>query len=130
MASDAAQPRVLVVDADEPLAELLEQWLEADGRRAVRDGTAELVIVDLPNPRAGAAGVLGRLARERPGVPVLALSSNFLPGIESCGAVARWLGVAAALPKPVARDALLAVVGHLLSQTLGHTGAISIREGS
>lgn len=114
MASDAAPPRVLIADADEPLAELLEQWLEADGWRAVRDGGAELVIVDLPNPRAGAAGPLRRLAQELPGVPVIALSSTFLPGIESYGAVARWLGVSAALPKPVEREALLAIAGRLV----------------
>ena len=45
---------------------------------------------------------------------MIALSSNFFPGVESTGAVARELGVAAVLPKPVTREALVAAVRRVL----------------
>jgi CheY-like chemotaxis protein len=109
---------VAVVDAEPALYELLVQWLEDHGWRVQRDASApvDLVIVDLPFPREGHLGVLKRLAHELPGVPVLALSSNFFPGIEANGAVARALGVAATLPKPLSQTLLLGTIRKLLPE--------------
>ncbi len=117
MAAETARtPRIAVVDADPVLYGLLEQWLAEHGWSVRRELSApvDLVIVDVPFPRDGRAGVLKRLAAEMPGVPVLALSSNFFAGIEANGAVARSLGVAATLPKPLSQGLLLATVGKLL----------------
>ena len=114
-------PRVLVVDADPALLGLLEEWFEEQGLSVVADGTDEaagnafdLAVVDVPFPRQGGLCLLQRVAERHPRVPILALSSNFFAGIADTGVVARALGVAAALPKPVNRDALLAAVGKLL----------------
>ncbi len=112
--ADPRRARILVAEAEEPLLELVEQWLEEGGYRPVRRGDADLVVVDLADPRAGGRDVLRRIGAERPGAPVIALSSTFLPGVEHGAAVAGWLGVAAALPKPVARATLLEVIGRLL----------------
>lgn len=109
-----APARVRIVDADPALAGLLEQWLGELPCRIASEGAADLVIVDIPFPRQGRAEVLRRLAREHPKAPILALSSNFFAGIDSDGTVARWLGVAAALPKPVTQAALTDVVRKLL----------------
>jgi len=113
------RPRVLLVDADPALQELLEQWLEEEGcsvlSAAAGHGSADLVIVDVPFPRSDSGGALRRVMTEQPGTPVLALSASFFPGIESDGAAARRLGVAGALAKPVTQGALLATVRRLLA---------------
>jgi CheY-like chemotaxis protein len=116
-----AAPRVLVVDADPALLGLLEEWLDGQGCRVVADGNEaeaqdgfDLAVVDVPFPRQGGLCRLKRVAERHPGVPILALSSNFFAGIANTGMVARALGVAGALPKPVSREALLAAVGELL----------------
>jgi CheY-like chemotaxis protein len=108
-------PEVRILDADPALHDLLEEWLDATGYRVSRAGPArpDLVIVDLRAPREGGGDVLRRVKLDYPGVPVLALSSQFFAGIGSHGAVARVLGVEGALPKPVAQDALLATVRRL-----------------
>jgi CheY-like chemotaxis protein len=115
-------PRVLVVDADPALLALLDEWLAGHGCEVVHERSSEegaqqdfdLVVVDVPFPRQGGSDVLKRVARGNPGAPILALSSSFFAGIERTGAVARTLGVASVLPKPVTRDALIDAVDRLL----------------
>ena len=118
----SAPPRVLVVAADRAVLELLTEWLAACGCDVVEQsdsGTAasrrvDLLVVDVPFPRQGGLDLLRRLGRDHPRTPIVALSSNFFPGIESGGAVARMLGVARVLPMPVTGDALVAMVRQLL----------------
>ena len=124
MQVDSGSPvktRVLVVDADEALFDLIEEWLAPAGHRVVAQNAAnarakggvDLIVVDVPFPRQGGLGRLQRIALEHPGTPMLALSSTFFPGVGSNGAVARALGVAGVLPKPVKREALVAAVEEL-----------------
>ena len=119
------QPRVLIVDTDRALLGLLEEWLDVCGCAvisdhdpanipAIRGQRFALVIVDLPHPKRGGIELLQRIAHEHPGAPIIALSSTFFPGIESTGGVARTLGVACVLPKPVARESLVHAVQSLL----------------
>lgn len=119
----AALPRVLAVDTDRALLGLLEEWLDLCGCQVVadqdvddgaREGRFTLVIVDLPHPRRGGVELLQRIAHDHPGTPIIALSSTFFPGIDSTGGVARTLGVACVLAKPVSRDSLLTAVRSLL----------------
>jgi len=114
-------PRVLVVDADPALLGLLEEWLDGRGYRVVPDGDDEaasdgfdLAVVDIPFPRQGGLCQLKRVAERHPGVPILALSSNFFASAAGTGLVARTLGVAGVLPKPLSREALVAAVGRVL----------------
>jgi len=111
--------RILVVDADPALYGLLEEWLAALDCSVLREGDAaqdgfDLIVADIPFPRQGGQDVLRRLAAEHAGTPVVALSSSFFPGIERNGAVARALGVACVLPKPLTRESLVTA----LDQTL------------
>jgi DNA-binding response OmpR family regulator len=106
MTPEAEVARVCIVDTDPVLQGLLEEWLTEEGFRMVQEAP-DFLIVDLHLPRAGAAGVLRALAARHPAAAVIALSSNFFPGVEASGALARELGVAAVLPKPLARAALL-----------------------
>ena len=113
--------RILVADADCALYGLLEEWLagtryELAGACApgapTHDGY-DLIVVDVPFPRAD-VDVLKMLRQEHPGTPIIALSSGFLPGVERTGVVARGLGVAAVLPKPLTREALLATADRVV----------------
>jgi hypothetical protein len=56
------------------------------------------------------------LSREHPGTPIVALSANLLPGVDPSGRVARELGVACVLPKPVTREALMAEVAKVVKE--------------
>ena len=123
MAPATDAPRALIVDADPALYELLEEWLAAQGFGVARDAeTADavdgyaLIVADVPAPKGGGLALLRRLAEEHPGTPVVALSSSFFAGIDSMGPVARTLGVAGVLPKPVTREALLRTVERVLGK--------------
>jgi DNA-binding response OmpR family regulator len=124
-APPADQPRILAVDTDHALLGLIEEWVgvcncivESDQDRRSKPGEEKhpyaLLIVDVPHPRRGGIELLQRLAAEHPGTPIIALSSTFFSGIESNGGVARTLGVACVLPKPVARESLITAVRSLL----------------
>ena len=115
---DAGPVRILVADADCTLFALLEEWFAGSGwvlagacqpDDPAADGY-DVIVLDIPFPRQGGHEMVKALAAEHPGTPIVALSSNFLPGVEACGSVARELGVASVLPKPVSRDALTAAV--------------------
>jgi DNA-binding response OmpR family regulator len=117
----AGAVRILVADADCALYGLLEEWLAGTGYElagacapdaSARNGY-DLIIVDVPFPRAD-VDVLNMLRHEHPGTPIIALSSSFFPGVERTGAVARDLGVAAVLSKPLTREALLAAAQRVL----------------
>src|SRR5262252_5222394 len=119
----AMQARILVVDTDRALRALLEEWLESLGRVVEQSDDAnadnagsrvDLVIVDVPNPKRDGCDLLKKLADAHPGIPIIALSSTFFPRIESTGGVARTLGVACVLPKPVGRESLITAVRSLL----------------
>jgi DNA-binding response OmpR family regulator len=116
------QARILVVDTDRDLRGLLEEWLATCGcvieqGEDANAGDAvvrvDLVIVDIPHPKRG-CDPLQKLAAAYPGTPIIALSSTFFPGIESTGGVARTLGVACVLAKPVGRESLITAVRSLL----------------
>lgn len=112
----APEPRVLVLETDPALAELLEEWLAERGcavARELRSGQVDFIVADVPDLRGGGARTLRPLAETHPGTPILALSSSFLAGVEGDATVARWLGVADVLAKPVTRDALLRAVDRL-----------------
>jgi CheY-like chemotaxis protein len=114
----SATTRVLVVDADPALLGLLQEWLAARGctvetAQGGRDGI-DLIVVDIPSPRQGCTDGLKSIAAAHPGTPILALSSSFFPGVDTTGPVARALGVAGVLAKPVTRGGLLDALRRLL----------------
>ena len=114
---------VLVVDADPALSTLIEEWLgamgcavAADPGDGTSDGPFDLAIVDLPHARTGGSDRIRRLAERHPGVPILALSPAFFPGVHACGPVARALGADCVLAQPASHAALTAAVRHLLDR--------------
>jgi DNA-binding response OmpR family regulator len=120
-------PVVWLAGLEAELAALLAEWLAEVGIVAlVAGGSAErepawpqrvdLVVVDIPFPRLGAAAQLQGLALAWPQAPVLALSGTFFASVAARGAVARELGVAGVMAKPVSREAWLCEVQRLLEQ--------------
>ena len=113
--------RVRLVDADLTWRDLLGQWLSTLGCTVLPEPAsdsepppaADLVIIDVPFPRQG-VDLVRRIAAQHPTTPILALSTNFFPGIGCCGPVARALGVDCVLPKPATREALADAVGRVL----------------
>jgi CheY-like chemotaxis protein len=113
--------RILVAEADCALVGLLKEWLAALGRvlgRAEEQPSAryDVIVVDLPFPRDEGVGMVNALARQHPGTPIVALSANLLPGVDPCGRVARELGVACVLPKPVTQEALMAELSKVVQR--------------
>lgn len=119
---DRAAPAALLVDTDAALADLLATWLRGAGLQVrvaqhadeAAPGPVDLIVADLSFPRERGGERLSRIAARHPGAPVLALSAAFFSGVPSHGALARELGVAAVLAKPVTRDALVGAVAQLL----------------
>ena len=130
-------PAVLVVGADAATFGLLHEWLTEAGFAVAAPLDAEailarvdapradascaegyhLVIVDVPYPRALRGEPHRRLGTLAGNTPVLALSATFHSNVERSGEVARSLGVAGVLPKPLRRDALVSAVQHLSRPT-------------
>lgn len=106
-------PRVLVLGTDAATFGLLAEWLAADGWQvdAQAQGAAPaLAVIDVPYARDGCAEQVRAIARAHPGTPLLALSPTLFGSVLCDGDCARKLGVAGVLPKPLAREALLAAV--------------------
>lgn len=112
---------IVVAEADPASRNLLFEWLSAAGWHVVDElqldtgpGTDQdpiaLAVVDVPRPRGGGDEVIRRVRARRAGLPILAISSSFLPNVQPCGACARLLGVQRVLPKPLVREELLAAV--------------------
>jgi CheY-like chemotaxis protein len=118
----AAPHPVLVVDADPALRDLLEEWMgecaceltyaDTGGERP--PGRFDRVVVDIGFPRQGGPERLRRLSEEHPGTPIVALSPTFFGSVACAGALARTLGAARVLSKPLSRDALLDAACQLL----------------
>jgi DNA-binding response OmpR family regulator len=117
-AAEAQRPRALIVDADPALAALLEEWLDEHGWRVTRETAGEapvangydVVMLDVPYARRDGLELVRRVAARHPGTPIVALSASFFAGVDSSASIARSLGAACVLPKPLAREALIAAL--------------------
>lgn len=87
----ANSTKVLLVDADPALSELLEEWLADHGCRVVEDGP-DLVLVDLPVPRERGLARLRQVGHAHPNTPVVAM------------------------PKPLIREAFVAALRRALDE--------------
>ncbi len=138
----AAHPprRVLLVDVDRGLVELIEAWLVDEGFAVAQAascmvqasdpvGRVDLAILEVPFPRQGGVDCARRIGSRFPGVPILALSSTFFAGVESDGPVARALGVDRVLAKPLSRDSLMRAVHRLLPPTDVNPGPLDAPRG-
>jgi CheY-like chemotaxis protein len=115
----AAAPRVLVLESDSLIKQLIVEWLQragfqtqctSDAGSAARlaEAGCDLILADVSAPFKSAREAVARLTHAVPDTPVIAMSADALAsGRSASDAIARELGVAAVLVKPFTQDALL-----------------------
>jgi DNA-binding response OmpR family regulator len=119
------RPLIRVANTDGATLGLLREWLSDAGYRVAAerlgesagDDAALLTIVDVPFCRFGASEIIRQVGAQHPDTPILAMSATFFSTVRSDGACARRLGVAGVVPKPIARERLLAAVERLVHST-------------
>jgi CheY-like chemotaxis protein len=109
---------IVIIEEDDLMRGLLGEWLSGAGY-AVREQRlhepsagepAALVIVDLYMPRQTGAEVVRAVQQSHPDTPVIAISAQFRPGLDSSWWAASALGVRQLLAKPCTREDLLRAV--------------------
>ncbi len=131
--------RILVIDDDQPITELLHDALSADGHeveialsaeRGIEMATTsdfDLVLTDLSMPGMSGWEVAGRIQSEAPGLPVVLVTGSTISEQQI-----RSSGVAAVVLKPFKIKELLATISTELRQRArparsgkGEGGAVS-----
>ena len=119
-------PRILVVDDNACLADVVRRVLERDGHevrvavtglegaRRYREQAADLAIVDIHMPEMDGLELLVQFRAIAPEMPVIVMSGGVQTGGLNLLADARLLGAFATLAKPFSVDELLAVVARAL----------------
>ncbi len=113
MENHAVHRKVLVIEPDDLLRQLLYLWLTEAGyavelRSSVQGESVtqpDLVVVNVP--RATDLPAALNLMRTRYRVPMLAVSARFRRGLGGSEDAARRLGVRRVLPTPFSREELL-----------------------
>ena len=125
------QSRILLVEDDEPFADMLQKTLiqagyaivrACDGKEALHLYDAQrphLVLTDLIMPDMEGVELIIELRRRHPGVKIIAMSGG---GRNSPGvylSTAQLLGAARTLPKPFSNPELLAAIQAVLNAEKG-----------
>ena len=122
LAPRSAIRRVLVVDDDASLRNLLVETLEAAGyqtfsaengktaRAEAARNAVDLVITDLAMPEEEGIEMIRHLRKERPDLKVVAMSGTFEPALLKA---ARLLGAQASLTKPISSEEILRCIEEL-----------------
>jgi DNA-binding response OmpR family regulator len=128
-------PMIFVIEDDALLRSLLVEWLTAEGYR-VSSGDAgagapnsdlvavsisdearvQLLIVDVFMPRGHGIDRLRSARTAHPGVPLIAISGQFDPGVGAAGAAAAALRVDRVVAKPFERETMLDAVRSLIGK--------------
>jgi CheY-like chemotaxis protein len=123
--------RVLVIEDDPILRDLLAEWLlaagycvalAAEGAAGLAEARARrpaLVVTDMHMPGTGGATVISEVTRIYPDIPVIAISAHFRSdhGVTPDQALA--LGAACTLAKPFKRKEMVGAVAHLVGPPAG-----------
>ena len=122
-------PRILVVDDDEQIRELIDSMLTAYGyettlanngqlaTQAYREQPFDLVITDLVMPDMEGIELIQKLRAINQDVTIIAISGGFSGISDTYLKTAKFLGAKYTLPKPFKLDELLNVVSTALEQT-------------
>jgi len=113
---------IVLMEEDRLMRSLLTEWLTDAGYRvdaikhpaAANAADADLVIVDVHNPRDVGLERLHTVRSRHPGAPIVAISGHFRPGVGAAGPAAEALGVERVLAKPIDREAFLDAVGSVV----------------
>lgn len=118
--------KILVIDDEEPIRNMLRQILEKEGFEVVdaregeeglkcqRAAPADLIITDIIMPEKEGIETIRELKEDYPELKILAISGGGRIGAESYLALAEKFGADAILRKPLTRDELMEKVRSLL----------------
>ena len=118
--------RILVIEDDPILRELMADWLLVEGYRVAvatcgetgltdaRSHRPDLVVTDINMPGIGGAAVIAELGRIYPGLPIIAVSAHFKCDRGLAPAQALTLGAACTLAKPFRRMEMIGAVRELV----------------
>jgi DNA-binding response OmpR family regulator len=115
---------IAVYESDDLMYALLSEWLSGAGY-IVRDSArthdremprADLVIVSISGPKREIDLLMRSVRSVYPGAPIVALSSQARLGLSSNGGLARELGAARVMAKPLTRQELVAAVDDILAE--------------
>ena len=117
--------KIIVIEEDSAMRMLISEWLTGEGHDvrslprhdATPDDTVELVILDLPHPRApgtGTAQAVEAVHAAYPHSSVIGISTRLGRSLGGDSDVARALGVNRLLAKPCTREELLGAVAAAL----------------
>jgi len=121
--------RILVVDDDDQVREMLRTMLERDGHEVLdavngieaialyRMTHSDLVITNILMPEKEGLETIRELCAEFPGVKIIAMSGGGQHGTSSYLEAARAFGAVETLPKPITRAQLRKAVDAALHQT-------------
>jgi CheY-like chemotaxis protein len=124
-------PRILVIEDDPILRDLMAEWLTAAGYRVegAADGGAglaaakahppALVVTDINMPGIGGAAVIAEITRAHPGTPIIAISAHFRADHGFTIEEAKSLGATRTLAKPFRRKEMVGSVTDLLGAPRG-----------
>jgi len=119
-----AELDVVIYEEDQLTRNLLREWLVEAGyvvHRGARNEAqgrprADLVIASIFMPKQCGNGWLRDIQAAHPGIPVIAISGQFRPGLCADGATAETLGVQLVIAKPLIRADLLAAIRAMITQ--------------
>lgn len=119
-------PRVLVIDDDDTMREMLVQMMEREGIESVsaEDGhkglrllqreEIELVITDIVMPRKEGLETIMNVRKKYPEIPIIAVSGGGKIGAESYLPMAREFGARFVFAKPLIRKEFVAAIKECL----------------
>ena len=120
--------RILVIDDEPQIRKLLKQMIEKDGHEAVlaengtegircnREFPADLIITDIFMPEKEGIETIMELKTLWPSTKIIAISGGGSKGHVDYLDIAKNLGAAATLNKPLRRQELMAAIEALLAE--------------
>ena len=134
--------KILIIDDDESVRDMLQQWLESKGHEIVEaaDGEAgvtlfnelfsqdpvELVIVDAEMPKQNGLDVIQELVVDFPGVKIIAITGSSGEAAQALRINATTFGAYCVFLKPLLLQDLLETIERLLSNT--HAQDLPLRQ--
>ncbi len=117
---------VVISEPDDLMCRLLNEWLTGagytvyDANAAGPEVRVNIVIASISTTEIARQVLIPRLQREHPEASLIALCSRARSGLSCDGALARALGVARVMAKPLRREELLATLAALVSPPVKH----------
>jgi len=120
--------RILVIDDEAPVRDILRQILEREGHEVVDapegaiglklfyENPTDLIITDILMPEKEGIEIILELRKTAPGVKIIAISGGGRTGKLDVLPIAKSFGALRTLAKPFERQELLAVVREVLGQ--------------